>query len=164
MKCNSVQEQLLLHLNGELMFRERRAIDRHLAECAPCRKIAEELVGLQEVVDRALDTQASAPESLNARVMAVVRKQAHPRWGWIRLPATYKWRQHFALTGAALFLLFCGYGTGYWQGNRQNSPGTHGQPVIPTILPDTDPFVRIKRLKSPHLHPIPFGRIRTKKV
>src|ERR1051326_4676010 len=105
MNCEKVQNGLLLTLDGELPPQESKAIDKHLAQCAACRKMAEELLRVHNLVDQALHTEVSAPTSLSFRVMHVIGKRPQPPFPWMRLLPKLKIRQRFAPTLLALCLL-----------------------------------------------------------
>jgi anti-sigma factor RsiW len=74
MKCTRVQDRLLLYLAAELSPRETAGIINHVARCADCTAVAEELARTQERLVAALQTKIDAPTSLDARVMAALRE------------------------------------------------------------------------------------------
>ena len=163
MNCNAVQDRLLLRQAGELPPGESGALDRHLERCPHCRRALQELTDIQAAVDKALPMQMQAPETLDFRVMGAIRQLSKPRFRW-----SYRIRvsilKYLAPTAAALFLLLSGYGLGYWNAQRHASMPLIIPPDMPRVIPDIEPVVRMKRLKLPHLHPIPYGYARPKKV
>ncbi len=76
---NCLEEGILrAKLDGQLNEDESAAIDRHLAECAPCRNKLETLAADAERVRNALATLAPGPhEAISDPAFAYTRFQAH---------------------------------------------------------------------------------------
>jgi len=85
MKCREERELLSGYLDGELNDEQRRKVERHLAECASCKKELEELKQLDEYV-RTVEIEEPTREfvfSLTRKVMQNVKKK--PRFSFFRL-------------------------------------------------------------------------------
>jgi anti-sigma factor (TIGR02949 family) len=106
MNCNAAKSHLYAYVDGELAPDRRQALERHLAGCEGCRRLAELEVAFQEAYVRRLRPDP-APETLRARVREVLA--ALPP----RLPARRRrWRRRVGLGAAALALLAAGAGLG----------------------------------------------------
>jgi anti-sigma factor RsiW len=78
MKCQEVSKELIGHLNQRADSAQRREVEEHLAGCAPCRKRAEELRGIWNVMDELPAIEPSF--GFDARVRQRVAAEPHRRW------------------------------------------------------------------------------------
>src|SRR5438552_1304474 len=108
MRCGRAQMFMTAAVDGEIMPRQRRALDRHLARCDACRVE----LGTTERMLRALDglpMEAAVSERLEAATLREVRRVAAeaderattPWWRWRPLPA-------FAAVAVAVLVLAIG--------------------------------------------------------
>lgn len=81
MKCEEVSRELIEHLNHRADSAQRRDVEEHLAGCAACRKRAEELRGIWNVMDELPAVEPSF--GFDARVRQ--RVAAEPRRKWFEL-------------------------------------------------------------------------------
>ncbi len=81
MKCEEVSRELIEHLNQSAESAQRREVEEHLAGCAACRKRAEELRGIWNVMDELPAVEPSF--GFDARVRQ--RVAAEPRRRWFEL-------------------------------------------------------------------------------
>lgn len=80
MKCEDVGKDLIGYLDRRANSAERRAMEEHLASCAPCHARAEQLRGVWSVLDEVPAIEPSL--GFDARVRA--RVAAEPKPGWFR--------------------------------------------------------------------------------
>lgn len=140
MRCGTVQERLLLYLAGELEGRERDQILRHLERCTVCTAHADLLSETREQVDAVLNTEMTAPPTLEARVMSAVRALPPPRKPWhMLIPTAPRPLRMVVLSGAALILL----GIGLFAGMRLNAFRSG----------ETAARLDLTLLNAAHLHP-----------
>ncbi len=81
MKCEEVSRELIEHLNHRADSAQRHDVEEHLAGCAACRKRAEELRGIWNVMDELPAVEPSF--GFDARVRQ--RVAAEPRRKWFEL-------------------------------------------------------------------------------
>lgn len=117
MNCSAAKSQLYAYVDGELSPERRHALERHLAGCDGCRRLADLEVAFQEAYGRRLRPDP-APEAVRARVRGVLA-------GLPDRPAASRrrWRRPVALGAAALALLALGAALGLgvqsYLGSRQ---------------------------------------------
>ena len=89
MRCRTAQTWIVAARDGELTERQRRVLDRHLAECGACRAEQVSLEGVLSALD-ALEPAREVPARLEADVFRQVRGLAaggEPAWTlpqWLR--------------------------------------------------------------------------------
>jgi anti-sigma factor RsiW len=137
MRCARVQERLLLYLAQELEPREAAQLSSHLESCERCSTAAAEMAETLEQLDDTLRTTVRAPLSLNAHVMAAVRRRPARR-RWPVIPPAWRWRRSLIPASVALCLLISGYLIGNWHATRNRLPrhgvsATH-RPTLPLAL------------------------------
>jgi anti-sigma factor RsiW len=84
MKCEEVSRELIEHLNHRADSAQRRDVEEHLAGCAACRKRAEELRRIWNVMDELPSVEPSF--SFDARVRQRVAAEPRRRWFGLFVP------------------------------------------------------------------------------
>lgn len=126
MTCESANEQLLLHLYGELGFDEEEALEQHLDACAACRAELNALKSLHRMADGAeMAPPAGLLESCRQELESRLKDETpakRPGW-WTRLwnwrPAAVAWKP-----AAAVALVALGFFSARLTAPRQEG-GTH---------------------------------------
>ncbi len=135
MKCRQVRARLLLFQEGELEPRESAQVRDHLRDCPRCGALAEALAETQDQVEAALSTAMAAPPTLEARVMATVRRLPERRLQWPAFAPPWSWQRRLATVGAALCLVPAGFLAGFLTGRapfgRATPPQASPQPSPP---------------------------------
>ena len=78
MNCQQVSKELIEHLNQRADSAQRREVEEHLAGCAACRKRAEQLRGIWNVMDELPAIEPSF--GFDARVRQRVAAEPRRRW------------------------------------------------------------------------------------
>ena len=120
MSCERMESRILGYVDGRLKESERLEVEKHIANCAPCRLRAEEFSAVSGLLDE-LPLIEPSPE-FDTRVHALVAAEPEPKaswWAWL----------HFSprIALAASFLLVMALYLGY----RSN-------PVQPAIVEGGD--------------------------
>ena len=93
MSCSEWETRIALHIEGDAVD---AAVDRHLGECAACRRFAaglrESQAALEDLAVEALDPAALA--AVRARVLAELDRPKKSAWAWV-----------WSMAGAAALLL-----------------------------------------------------------
>jgi len=96
MNCEEARETLTAHLDGELDIASSGRMERHLAECAECRRVHEEGLVLREAL-RGQELYWEVPAGLAKKIRAGVKAEVRgTAWGW-----NWAW----AVAGAAAMLV-----------------------------------------------------------
>lgn len=110
MHCEDAIELLSARLDGEITSEENTALERHLAQCEPCRAVEREFAALSELLPQALEV--TPPPELMETVLANLppQKQVKPilRLHWQRWSAA---AAAFALVALAAWQLPRHYST-----------------------------------------------------
>lgn len=81
MKCHEVENVLIAYLDRRANSAERRELEEHLADCAPCRTRAEEFRKVWNVLDEVPSIEPSL--GFDARLRQRVAAEPRPSWtGW----------------------------------------------------------------------------------
>lgn len=104
MRCSSCEPLLDRYLEGTLPARQMKLISAHLAQCAPCRELLEEV----NVIDALLATTLvpDLPENFTFAVMAEAgsmpapRARQHPLWSFLALYSAAAWVAVIVAMGA----------------------------------------------------------------
>lgn len=131
MKCRHIQAQLLLFLEGELELGEAARVREHLRDCSRCGALAEELSETQDQVEVALRTAIVAPATLEARVMATVRRLPARRMQWPAFTPPWGWQRRLVLAGAAASLVLAGFVAGRTPLHQATPAQAPSQPPSP---------------------------------
>ena len=97
MRCARVQERLVLYLAGELTPKENDCLSSHLARCAVCATLAEDLTATQERLAVGLNLNVEPPATLDAFVMAAIRALPVRQPSWRRFPPNWGRIPRYAL-------------------------------------------------------------------
>jgi len=81
--CTEAQKLILLSRSGELARWQRRRLEKHLSQCAGCRRYAQDLDAVTALIKNALPRAEPPPVSLPLPTPAAVT--LHERWGVYRL-------------------------------------------------------------------------------
>lgn len=143
MSCERMESRILGYVNGRLKTSERLEVEKHLADCAPCRLRVHEFTAVSGLLAE-LPVIEPTPE-FDTRVHALVAAEPAPKtswWAWLHVSP----RVAFA---ASLLLLMA-----LWIGYRSETV----QPVIPNddqamlqdlpVLEDHDVLQNFEPLKS----------------
>ena len=132
MNCNSFENLIALHAEGDLESSQAISVELHLKSCTSCQRFLAELKASQALV-KDLAEESLDPASFNVvrqRVMQAVNRQqaARPSWWRFLPPALAEWRPAWAAALVALvalgFLL-------QWQ--RWQRPGQSDRVDIPRV-------------------------------
>jgi anti-sigma factor RsiW len=102
----------MLYLAGELGPKETGRLLAHLARCADCTALAEDLAATQERVAKVWHGNIEPPATLEARVMASVRALPKQRSRWPIPLSHWGQRPSFAFVAAGLGLVILGFVVG----------------------------------------------------
>jgi hypothetical protein len=108
MNCNSFEELIALHIEGDLDSSRAGSVELHLKSCASCRRFLAELKASQALVkdlaEESLD--AASFNVVRQRVMQEVNRRQETRVWWRFLPpALAEWRPAWAAALIALVAL-----------------------------------------------------------
>jgi len=152
MKCRHVQARLPLFLGGELEPREAAALREHLRDCPHCGALAEALAETQEQVETVLCTAIPAPPTLEARVMATVRRLPARRLQWPAFTPPWSWQRRLVTAGAALCLVLAGFVAGRAPFHHATTPQTPSQQSPRKTVAQAPPQVlELASLRNDHL-------------
>ncbi len=152
MKCRYVQTRLTLFLGGELEPREAAELREHLRDCPHCGALAEVLAETQEQVETVLRTAIPAPPTLEARVMATVRRLPARRLQWPAFTPPWSWQRRLVTAGAALCLVLAGFVAGRAPFHYVTTPQAPSQRSPRTAVAQAPPQVlELASLRNDHL-------------
>jgi hypothetical protein len=108
MNCNSFEELIALHAEGDLESSQAISVELHLKSCASCQRFLAELKASQtlvkELAEESLDTASF--NVVRQRVMQEVNRRQETRVWWRFLsPALAEWRPAWAAALVALVAL-----------------------------------------------------------
>ena len=109
MNCNSFEELIALHAEGDLESSQAISVELHLKSCASCQRFLAELkasqVLVKDLAEESLD--AASFNVVRQRVMQAVNRQQAVRPIWWRFlpPALAEWRPAWAAALVALVAL-----------------------------------------------------------
>jgi Putative zinc-finger len=138
MNCNSFEELIALHVEGDLEFSQAISVELHLKSCTSCQRFLAELRASQALV-KDLAEESLDPASFNVvrqRVMQVVNRQqaAHPIWWRFLPPALAEWRPAWAAALVALVALGFLLQWHFWQrpgqSDRVDTPRVASTPTV----------------------------------
>jgi anti-sigma factor RsiW len=94
MRCRKVHKLISIGLDGELDDARRRAVDRHVRQCAECRRFLARLTALVDRFD--LPPLPEPRAGFVQRTLARLPEEAPPAWSLAR------WQEYFQPAPAAL--------------------------------------------------------------
>src|SRR5215469_567339 len=106
MSCERMESRILGYVDGRLNASERAEVEKHLADCAPCRLRAQEFSAVSGLLDERPLIEPS-PE-FDTRVHALVAAEPAPKaswWAWLHVSP----RIAFAASCLLLMVLWIGY-------------------------------------------------------
>jgi anti-sigma factor RsiW len=109
MKCQAVKNRMLLFLGGELPTEQASAIQNHLDVCPICAAYAAQCEASLDQLENALRSESSAPPTLDARVMATIRRLPARRNSWPAFAPPWSRAPRFQLAFSVACALFLGY-------------------------------------------------------
>jgi anti-sigma factor RsiW len=101
MNCDEARTYLTAHLDGELDVVGSTGMERHLAECAACRRLHEEGLALRGVLRGAelyWEPPAALAKKVEASVRAAAKQESRPSW------FAWRWTAAGALAVAGLLV------------------------------------------------------------
>jgi anti-sigma factor RsiW len=145
MRCGRAQQLMIAAVDAELGERRRRALDRHVAECADCRRELAATEGVLRAV-AALPSEAAVSTALEQATLRRVRlaaaeeqeRPARPWWRW-SIPT-------FAIATAAVVVLAVGVL------RRTEMPAEAPVVAVAPVRPDN---VQVARAAKPKPAPAP---------
>lgn len=109
MRCNWVQDRLLLFLAAELGNSETARVVSHLERCEACSALLDEISESQGSLRDAVSTTATPPESLDARIMERVESLPLRRFPWPVQMQIWDRRSILAFSACGAVLLLIGF-------------------------------------------------------
>ena len=109
MSCERMESHILGYVDGRLKANERAEVEKHLADCAPCRLRVQEFSAVSGLLDE-LPLIEPSPE-FDTRVHALVAAEPAPKaswWAWLNVSP----RIAFAASFLLLMALWIGYRSG----------------------------------------------------
>ena len=117
--CRAARAQMLPFLGGELTPELGQQMSEHLISCAACAAYAAQIEAMTETIDRALGGDEMAPVTLDARVMATIRRSPARGLAWPKFDAPWARARRFQLAlGVASALLVGFVGGQLWRAPR----------------------------------------------
>ena len=106
MSCNRMENRILAYVDGRLKESERAEVQKHLADCAPCRLRVQEFSAVSGLLDELPLIEPS--REFDTRVHALVAAEPAPKaswWAWLNVSP----RIAFAASLLLLMALWIGY-------------------------------------------------------
>ena len=143
MSCERMESRILGFVDGRLKETERAEVEKHLADCGPCRLRVQEFSAVAGLLDE-LPLIEPSPE-FDTRVHALVAAEPAPKaswWAWLHVSPRIAWAASLLLVLA----LFIGYRTGAPTGPLPNDDQAMMQDL--PVLEDHDVLQNFEPLKS----------------
>lgn len=143
MSCERMESRILGYVDGRLKQNERAEVEKHLADCAPCRLRVQEFGAVSGLLDE-LPRIEPSPE-FDTRVHALVAAEPAPKlswWAWLQVSP----RIAFAASMLLVLALYLGYRTGPVQVQIPNDDQAMLQDL--PVLEDHDVLQNFEPLKS----------------
>ena len=143
MSCERMESRILGYVDGRLKASERAEVEKHLADCAPCRLRVQEFSAVSGLLDE-LPLIEPSPE-FDTRVHARVAAEPAPKaswWAWLHVSPR--------IAVAASFLLLMALWIGYRSENVPPLPANDDQAMLQDlpVLEDHDVLQNFEPLKS----------------
>lgn len=81
MSCDTVRSFIHAYVDSELPAGEQLSIEEHLASCGPCAEVCDRALALRHAIQTSAP-KYRAPEGLDERIRASVRRTARSRFDW----------------------------------------------------------------------------------
>jgi len=139
-----MESRILGYVDGRLKTSERAEVEKHLADCAPCRRRVQEFSAVSGLLDE-LPLIEPSPE-FDTRVHALVAAEPTPKaswWAWLNVSPR--------IAFAASFLLLMALWIGYLSGPVDKPlPANDDQAMLQDlpVLEDHDVLQNFEPLKS----------------
>ena len=144
MSCERMESRILGYVDGRLKENERAEVEKHLADCVPCRLRVQEFSAVSGLLDE-LPLIEPSPE-FDTRVHALVAAEPTPKaswWAWLNVSPR--------IAFAASFLLLMALWIGYLSGPVDKPlPANDDQAMLQDlpVLEDYDVLQNFEPLKS----------------
>jgi anti-sigma factor RsiW len=138
-----MESRILGYVDGRLKESERAEVEKHLADCGPCRLRVQEFSAVSGLLDE-LPLIEPSPE-FDTRVHALVAAEPAPKeswWAWLHVSP----RIAFAASLLLVMALYLGYRTGTPAGPLPNDDQAMMQDL--PVLEDHDVLQNFEPLKS----------------
>lgn len=135
--CDKFESLLARFIHGEVLLHEKEDLERHLAVCAECEKLYEDITGIDRLLKASPHKLVDPPPYLRAKILAnLPEEQAVPFGrGWA------KWAAGVAAAAACALVAVALYRGAAPKGDRVASltspPGESGAPVSGGAAPAT---------------------------
>jgi anti-sigma factor RsiW len=85
MNCEKFEPEIALYVEGDLDGREAAGVREHLAGCAACRELVDELMTSQAALKqlRAQPVDAALLAAVRSEVLAGIEDRSRARWPWV---------------------------------------------------------------------------------
>src|SRR6516225_10282721 len=143
MSCERMESRILGYVDGRLKENERVEVEKHLADCAPCRLRVQEFSAVSGLLDELPLIEPSL--EFDARVHALVAAEPAPKtswWAWLHLSPRIALVASFLLVMA----LYLGYGTD--KGGVEPPPDDQAMMQDLPVLEDHDVLQNFEPLKT----------------
>lgn len=133
--CRAARALVLPFLSGELASENRAQMSAHLEQCARCADYAASLESTSEAIDFALVSEARAPVTLDARVMATIRRTPTRGLAWPQFEAPWARARQLRLAVAVASALVIGFAGGHsWRAPQPDNVATLAAALPPDEL------------------------------
>ena len=143
MSCERMESRILGYVDGRLKESERLEVEKHIANCAPCRLRIEEFSAVSGLLDE-LPVIEPSPE-FDTRVHALVAAEPEPKtswWAWMHVSPRVALAASFLLVMA----LYLGYRSNSVQIDLPNDDQAMLQDL--PVLEDHDVLQNFEPLKT----------------
>ena len=124
--CDEYLELISARLDGELSPFEEKRLEAHLAQCAPCRELADQLADLHDAMSEL--PRLPVPDGLTQQIAAAVAADKVTP-----ISAKKKSRTWRSLASLAAVLALAVVGTGLY---RYLTPAAPAEPAVPSVQPE----------------------------
>jgi anti-sigma factor RsiW len=133
-RCERLEQDIALFVEGDLPERQSAALEAHLSECPRCRQEADALRDSQREIKRVLGAAApsDAQERVRARVLAAIAsKEPSPKRAWQG--------RRYALAGGIVCATLIAVASFVWQASQRVSPSPAVTPTARVTPPQPAP-------------------------
>lgn len=142
--CRAARAHVLPFLSGELASQDVGQMSEHLEKCARCASYAASLENTSQAIDAALSSDASAPMTLDARVMATIRRTPTRGFAWPQFAPPWARARQLRLAFGVASALFIGFvGGQLWR-----PTGAATSAALATALPPDELAASYRMMKN----------------